>query len=72
MSTPGETLGFDPRLCRRLRSKSMYFEAAPEGAAPNPRDGFFWCTHSMNCLGPDGRVADEESCRSGRGCFEPR
>ncbi len=58
-------------LCRRLRSKEMYVETEPDRAVPSSSDGFFWCTHTMNCLGPDGRVADQESCRGGRPCYEP-
>lgn len=58
------------RLCRRLRWKGMYVDAEPDPEVPNTHSGLCWCTHTMNCLGPDGKVADEESCRSGRGCFE--
>jgi hypothetical protein len=49
----------------------MFIDAEPDPSIPNTRDGFFWCSHTMNCLGPDGRVADEESCCDGRGCFDP-
>ena len=59
----------DDARCRRLRSKGMYVEAEPDETEPG--DGFCWCTHTMNCLGPDGEVADAESCRPGRSCFEP-
>ena len=66
-----------PLLCRRLRWKTMFMALAPSepGADIDPQheidDGFVWCTHSMNCLGPDGVVASREHCREGRGCFEP-
>jgi hypothetical protein len=33
--------------------------------------GIYWCIHTQNCLGPDGRVAEAESCQPGRKCFEP-
>ncbi|MGH9340074.1 MAG: hypothetical protein ACRD1R_10925 [Acidobacteriota bacterium] len=56
--------------CRRLRSKGMFIDAAPDPTVPSMSDGFFWCTHTMNCLGPDGKVATVESCKSGRRCFE--
>ncbi|MCY3929109.1 MAG: hypothetical protein OXG81_12620 [Acidobacteria bacterium] len=65
-----------PLLCRRLRWKTMFMALAPSepGADIDPQheidDGFVWCTHSMNCLGPDGVVASKEHCREGRGCFE--
>ncbi len=56
--------------CRRLRWKGMFIDAEPDPSIPNTRDGFFWCSLTMTCLGPDGRVADEESCCLGRGCHE--
>lgn len=60
------------RLCRRLRSKRMIMNVAPDPDVPGSDDGYFWCTHTMNCLGPDGQVAERESCRQGRPCYEPR
>ena len=56
--------------CCRLRWKGMFIDAEPDPSIPNTRDGFFWCSLTMTCLGPDSRVADEESCRQGRGCHE--
>lgn len=56
--------------CARLRWKGMFVDAEPDPSIPNTRDGFFWCSLTMNCLGPDGRVAEEESCRQGRVCHE--
>jgi hypothetical protein len=57
--------------CCYLRWKGMFIDVEPDPSIPNTRDGFFWCSHTMNCLGPDGRVADEESCCHGRDCFDP-
>lgn len=57
--------------CSRLRWKGMFIDAAPDPSIPNTRDGLYWCSHTMTCLGPDGRVADEESCCDGRRCYEP-
>jgi hypothetical protein len=59
-------------ICRRLRSKGMFIDAEPDPNIPGTSDGFYWCTHTMNCLGPDGKVADKQQCKSGRGCFESR
>lgn len=65
-----------PQLCRRLHWKTMFMALAPPDpdADVDPQheidDGFVWCTHSMNCLGPDGAVASRRTCRPGRGCFE--
>ena len=61
------------RPCRRLRWKGMFIdvERGPEDEwLPSMSDGFVWCTHSHNCLGPDGRVAAPDSCVAGRGCYE--
>ena len=57
--------------CTFLRWKGMFIDAERNPTIQNTRDGFCWCVHTMNCLGPDGRVADEESCCDGRRCFEP-
>lgn len=57
--------------CSRLRWKGLYVDVPPDPTIPNPRAGLFWCSHTMNCLGPDGRVATEKSCCEGRTCFEP-
>ena len=57
-------------ICRHLRSKSMFIDVEPDPTIPSMSDGFVWCTHSMNCLGPDGRVADRDTCRHGRRCFD--
>jgi hypothetical protein len=59
--------------CRRLRSKGMFIEierAPADAEIPSMSDGFVWCTHTHNCLGPDGRVADVDTCLPGRACWE--
>ena len=69
-----EVLGSQPRHpCRRLRSKGMFIEierTAADADVPSMSDGFVWCTHTQNCLGPDGRVADVDTCLPGRRCWE--
>jgi hypothetical protein len=68
-----DVLGTPPRHCRRLRSKGMFIEverSAADAALPSMSDGFVWCTQTQNCLGPDGRVADVETCVPGRRCWE--
>jgi hypothetical protein len=57
--------------CRRLRTKSMFHDVEQDTALPPMNDGFFWCTHTQNCLGPDGKVAGRDDCNRGRPCFEP-
>jgi hypothetical protein len=58
--------------CWRLRSKNMFVNAVPEPGIPQASDGFFWCTHTMNCMGPDGKVANTRSCVPDRACYETR
>ena len=58
------------KQCRSLRSKGMFIEVEPDPTVPSMSDGFVWCSHTMNCLGPDGQVADQETCSPGRSCFE--
>jgi hypothetical protein len=64
------TMDIRAQLCRRLRSKGMFVDAPVDLSVPNMSDGFRWCTHTMNCLGPDGKIADDEKCRPGRMCYE--
>ncbi|HVT58722.1 MAG TPA: hypothetical protein VHR45_09990 [Thermoanaerobaculia bacterium] len=65
----GRAMGGASR-CNCLRWKGMFIDVEPDHSIPNPHDGFFWCRHTLTCLGPDGQVADEGSCRAGRECFE--
>ena len=53
--------------CARLRWKGMFVDVEPDPPIPNTRDGFFWCSLTMTCLGPDGRVATEGHCCEGGG-----
>jgi hypothetical protein len=58
------------RLCCHLRWRELETETAPDAPHPSSAEGFFWCTQALSHVGPDGRVADEASCRPGRVCFE--
>jgi hypothetical protein len=53
-----------------MHAKGMFIDVEPDLSIPSMSDGFVWCTHTMNCLGPDGKVADQETCRPGRSCYE--
>jgi hypothetical protein len=57
-------------LCRRLRWKGMFIEVPQEAKGLGGTDQYCWCTHTMNCLGPDGKVAAKDSCLPGRPCHE--
>lgn len=59
-----------PERCRRLRWKGMFVEADPDPYVKNTTDGLYWCTHTMNCLGPDGSVAGRARCTPSRPCYE--
>ncbi len=56
--------------CRCLRSKEMFVQVEPDASVQHFGSGIFWCTHTQNCLGPDGQAAEPESCKSGRACYE--
>jgi hypothetical protein len=56
--------------CRGLRNKGMFIDSPPDPTIPNPHDGFFWCRHTLTCLGPDRQVVDERSCGPERTCYE--
>lgn len=56
--------------CRRLRSKEMYVDTGDEFHMSETGSGIYWCSHTQNCLGPDGQVAEPASCKAGRSCFE--
>ena len=57
-------------VCRCLRAKTLFYELPdPEQDSAGPQ-GPFWCAETQSLLGPDGQVADAESCRPGRSCCE--
>ena len=64
------TSNMNQNKCKRLRSKGMFIEAEPVPSVPASNDGCYWCTHTMNCLGPDGKPALPEVCKPERDCFE--
>lgn len=72
MTPTTETTPRAARPCRQLRWKGMYIDAEPDTAVPNTSDGLCWCVHTQTCLGPDGKVADRESCTAGRSCYQGR
>jgi hypothetical protein len=56
--------------CRFLRSKGMFIDSEPDPTVPSSGEPIYWCVHTMNCLGPDGAVADREHCQPGRACHK--
>ena len=58
-----------PDLCPSLRWKGQFIHAEPDPSVPACNDGLFWCMHTQNCIGPDGKVAEPGNCSSKqRGC----
>jgi len=70
MTEPTAQPGVPVQRCALLRSKWMFIEAEPDPTVPRSDSGICWCVHTQNCLGPDGRVANEENCQPGRACYE--
>ena len=56
-------------VCKCLRAKSMYYDAAGEDPSGENEDSM-WCAHTQSILGPDGQVVDVRHCRPGRSCCE--
>ncbi len=70
LSREGARTAARPARCSGLRWKGMFIDSPPDPSIPNPHDGFFWCRHTLTCLGPDREVADDEGCVPGRACYE--
>ena len=52
-------------LCSYLRWKGMYIWAEKDPTVGPTSDGIFWCQHTQNCLGPDGKLVEPTRCDSG-------
>ncbi|MDE3179519.1 MAG: hypothetical protein KGM47_07630 [Acidobacteriota bacterium] len=58
--------------CLRLRCKEMFIDMGT-GVPFDLKDsgsGIYWCSHTQNCLGPDGQIVHFTCCTQGRGCYE--
>jgi hypothetical protein len=47
----------------------MFYDSGP-ASEESPGSGIFWCTHTTNCLGPDGKPASDEDCHPDRNCYQ--
>jgi len=56
--------------CEKLRWKGLFIEAEWDPTIQHSNDRSFWCQHTWNCLGPDGKLVDEFECSPGRPCYE--
>ncbi|MCW5978775.1 MAG: hypothetical protein KIT09_11890 [Bryobacteraceae bacterium] len=70
MSQTGRLIQIDDR-CEYLRWKGLYVDGEQNYYASQSGDRLFWCVKTQNCLGPDGRIADDYECSAGRACFRP-
>jgi hypothetical protein len=58
--------------CDYLRWKGLYVEGEWDPTVPpGGNDRLFWCLHTYNCLGPDGKIADDYECNPSRACYKP-
>ena len=55
--------------CEKLRWKGLFIEAEWDPSIQPSNDRNFWCQHTWNCLGPDGKVVDDFECSPGRDCY---
>jgi hypothetical protein len=56
--------------CRFLRCKEMFIHTEGSFNLADAGSGAYWCSHTQNCLGPDGQEVGAESCVPGRSCHE--
>jgi hypothetical protein len=60
-------------VCHSLCAKTMFYEsvvADPNDIEHSTPNGPFWCAQTQSLIGPDGKIADLEVCRPGRGCCQ--
>jgi hypothetical protein len=55
--------------CENLRWKGQFIEAECDPTVQHGNDQLFWCQHTYNCLGPDGKVVDDYECNPARACY---
>ena len=70
MPEPNPPLKVLTERCRFLRAKEMFVDGEMNLQVAGFGSGVFWCVHTQNCLGPDSQVADLESCKPERSCYE--
>jgi hypothetical protein len=62
----------DEDRCDFLRWKGMFIDSEWDPKiVPHSGDRLFWCQKTQQCLGPDGKVADDYECNETRGCYKP-
>jgi hypothetical protein len=61
----------DDDRCDNLRWKGLYIEAEWDPTVPHSADRLFWCHKTQQCVGPDGKLADDYECNPARKCYKP-
>ena len=56
--------------CRFLRCKEMFIDTGRDFHVSQSGSGIYWCSHTQNCVGPDGQTVTLEDCRWGRSSHE--
>jgi hypothetical protein len=63
------SIGMD--RCQNLNWNGQLIDAEWDSTVQRGNGRIFWCQHTYNCLGPDGKVADERECSPARACYRP-
>ncbi len=62
----------DDDRCQSLRWKGLFIQSEWDTSElPHSGDRLFWCHQTQQCLGPDGKVADDYECNETRPCYKP-
>jgi hypothetical protein len=69
MALRGAGLKVLKNRCEGLRWKGMFIEGEENPNFQHSNTRIYWCVYTQNCLGPDGEVADEDTCTASRGCY---
>ncbi len=59
----------DDDRCEFLRWKGMFVDTDHDPML-SAGDRLFWCQKTQNCLGPDGKLADDYECNAARSCYK--
>jgi hypothetical protein len=66
----GSITNVGTEVCRCLMSKAKLLNLAYDPTVPASNDRSYWCVHTQSVIGSDGAVAEPESCKLGRSCYD--
>jgi hypothetical protein len=64
------TSRIDDDRCGDLRWKGLYIATEWDPSMPHSGDRAFWCHKTQQCIGPDGKIADDYECNETRKCYQ--